>query len=469
MGSRVRAGVLALTILSSLVGCGSGGSGGPTADNGEPELAGERVPAGFDSWGQLFDVQAGLDRAADRLAAVAEQPRDTGYAGTITEPTTRTLRLFWKGALPEQVAKLVEELRTTVSVKVQPASFTRAQLMAALDKIAASVVAQPGNGITSIAPAPDGSALQVSVAAATQPADLVAKLGVAVKVQVTTGVRPVLIRGTSPRSDQPPYWGGAEWISSGAALNHDLGWCTTGFAVRQSGVTKMLAAGHCANDADVASFLRTRLGTVEQKDARFDTLLIRGANNFTGSFYTNTGLRADGQNRGVLGAEPNHNGDMVCMSGSFSGARCGAIVTAIDCAIPIYGDASDGSGRQVIVGVVRQLVRAWGLRGSLAGTGYKGALAGNGDSGGPVYVPRGRDSFEQLGMARGILEAIDTGPNDIYKTACPGAPSSPTRICASLVYYVDLARTLQRYQATIEYGPSVVGNPECVAQRLCRG
>ncbi len=194
---------------------------------------------------------------------------------------------------------------------------------------------------------------------------------------------------------------------------------------------------------------------VEQNNPTFDTLLIKGNNNFAGFIYTSIGTRADGLvfNRSVTDVTPSHRGDMVCMSGGFSGSRCAAQVIVTGWIEPDYRPDANAPTGMVIDHWVHGLVLAQGINGHI--------LAGNGDSGGPVYAPL-TVGPHGMAIAKGILERIDPGGEG----PCPGVPTSPTRACSSFVKYVDMAPTLQRYHAAIVFGPYVLSakDLQCIKQ-----
>jgi hypothetical protein len=53
------------------------------------------VPAGFDSWTEVFDVQERMNMAADQIRDAAQT--DSGLSGIVAAPESRRLTVYWKG------------------------------------------------------------------------------------------------------------------------------------------------------------------------------------------------------------------------------------------------------------------------------------------------------------------------------------------------------------------------------------
>ncbi|MFI8106061.1 hypothetical protein [Streptomyces sp. NPDC086023] len=354
------------------------------------------VPGGFASWADLMALQKKLDAAADRITAT----RAEGYAGIVTAPENRELRLYWKGTLPAPVRSLVADIRRSVPVRVLPAAHTERALQAE----AARLIRQPG--VLSAAPDADGSGLTVATAG-TAAAD-----GLTASVPLRrTAERPAPV---SRGADTSPYWGGARWNG-----------CSTGFAViTGTGTSAMLSAGHCAdNGATARTGGGITMGPVSGTDKTRDTLLINATS--AGRIYDG-GVGTGEFSKPVAGARRSYTGDWLCDSGAYSGAVCNIQVKA--------------TGQWINIGYsVGPVVRAEQVD--------HVAPVGNGDSGGPVFELDWPDHPERV-IAKGTNTAIDLNT----QAACQGVPESTSRRCAWRFYYADVIGALTSYGARIATG-----------------
>lgn len=348
------------------------------------------VPGGFRTWGELRAEQQRLNAAADKIVAA----NGNGFAGIVAAPENRELRVYWAGKAPE---KLIKDVGQAVPVKVLPAAYSEKQLLTE----AAKVVKQ--TGVTSVAPKVDGSGLAVSTKDGARSA-----LASSVPVDVTTAAPETI---ASRGNDSPPYWGGAKW-----------GGCSTGFAVWHNGVTKMLSAGHCANNGWGAydgggDFM----GYVEHDNDAFDRLLI---NTWSAGRVYDGGVGVNEFSKPVAYAAHSYVGNWVCASGAYSGAWCGIQVKQVNVTLWV--------GYYIFQTVMAEQVN--GI-----------APVGNGDSGGPVFDLTPDWNYD---IAKGTNTAIDLGA----QTTCQGTPGSATRRCAWRFYYVDVVHSLNAYGAAIVTG-----------------
>ncbi|MEU7909253.1 hypothetical protein [Actinoplanes sp. NPDC049118] len=355
-------------------------------------------------WQALMAVQERLNAAGTAILASAERlPDGGGYAGIVAAPHTRTLKVFWHGEPPAAVAAAVGAARRGVPVQVLPAAYSRAALQRAVRRL----VADPA--VTVASPNPDGSGVTVRV---TGTAALSAAAA-GVPVTVEHGPAPVLTAGK--QDDESPYYGGARWRRDGT------GGCSTGFAVRHGGVGKLLSAGHCAaNGQSAEDGGGDTMGPVGNDVNARDTLMIRAtsAGHIYVGDYDSTTTRAVG---GFSGSFP---GNLVCRSSSYSNETCRILVTRIDQTLH--------AGGYTIFPIVEaeQLEHA--------------AAAGAGDSGGSVFAYRSTD-------AKVTAFGTVTG-GDVGNTAVPCTGITGTRVCAWRLYYVDIAKTLTHYGATLVTG-----------------
>ncbi|MBW4718275.1 S1 family peptidase [Saccharothrix obliqua] len=369
-----------------------------------PASPGEVVPGGFGSWAELLAVQARLDVAADQVVALGGE----GFAGTVTAAENRELRVYWKGVLPPDTADLVTRLRGEVPVSVLPAPYSGRELSAEAARLIGLA------GVTSVAREHDGSGLVV----ATREEAAWSALSSAVPLRRTTSTPVPASRG----ADTPPYWGGARWSSP-------TGQCSTGFAVRVGGASRMLSAGHCANNGERArSGGGLDMGEVSGKDEGHDRLLIHADS--AGRVYDG-GVGTGEFSKAVGGARANHVGDWLCTSGAFSGVRCGSRVTAVGLSVRIQRP----DGTEYVISPVAAAEQVDRL----------GAV-GNGDSGGPVFDLSGPDPDHPI--AKGTLSAIDLSAEAL----CQGVPAGEGRRCAWRFFHIDVVDSLTAYNATIATG-----------------
>jgi hypothetical protein len=362
-------------------------------------LDGQAVPAGFASWAELLKVQQRLNAGAERITTAAGQGADSGFAGLVADPTTRQLRVFWKGQAP---ASLISAARAAVPVSVLPAKYSVRELTAA----ATRMLAKAGGKITSVGPRPDGAGLLVGTQDGLADAASYADVPVTVEtgVSATAGTR---------WNDSPPWWGGGAWRNANTG-----GGCSTGFAVWHGGVARMLSAGHCGVANQVATDPTGQtIGTILQKNVGTDTLIINGAS--SGRVFNNSTNAAGNVvsefSNPVIGSVASQVGNFVCSSGAYSGTRCSIRVVARNLCINVTG-----------VGLVCNQVRAEQIAHTNA--------AGNGDSGGPVEIVNPNNTTQV--SATGTFTAFDATNTTV---PCTGyVPSGGGRSCAWRIYYEDI-------------------------------
>lgn len=196
-------------------------------------VAAEPVPGGFGSWSQLFTTQDRMNAAGARVTALGRADARSGYAGIVADPTTRELRVYWKGKAP---ADLAATAASAVPMRVLPAAYSERELQAAATRL----LARAGDRVTMVGPRADGAGLLVGTAGAAIPAAEWA----GVPVTLETGVAP---RAATRLNDAPPWSGGARWRNATRG-----GQCSTGFGIRQAGLNRILTAAHCGETGDLA-------------------------------------------------------------------------------------------------------------------------------------------------------------------------------------------------------------------------
>jgi len=390
-------------VMAGQVSAAAGSPKPPLPPPPTAELPGARVvPGGVSSWAELMSVQQRLDTAAQRIADIG----DKDYTGIVVSAEKDTLTVYWKGGRPSgAAAAAVDAARDAGSVRVLPARYSEKEMLAAADRVVRV------GGVAAVTPKVDGSGLTVSVGPGIRPAvPLTSEVPI---TRVDTAQQPQL---ASRGDDSPPYWGGARWYSP-------LGGCSSGFAISIAGASKMLSAGHCANNGDTAVDGGGQvMGTVSGVDKGHDRLFI---NTWSAGRIYDGGVGTGEFSKPVVGAAHSFVGDWLCTSGAYSGARCNEQVKAVN--------------QTIYVGYyITQLVMAEQVDHTNA--------VGNGDSGGPVFSLYWADYNKVI--AKGTNTAIDTST----QVPCTGVPTGGGRICAWRFYYVDVVNSLNAYGASIITG-----------------
>jgi hypothetical protein len=342
-----------------------------------------------------------------RLDATAEKilgAKDRKFAGIVVAAESNQLKIYWKGGHPSKIAaKVIEEAQQSASIQVYDAKYSLAELQAEATKVASA------GGVTAVSPNADGSGLSVSMKPGLRSAPITPKVPI-------TQIDNAEPQGAYSRGDDSaPYWGGARWSTVS-------GGCSTGFAIRIAGVSRMLSAGHCASNGQVASDGGGQvMGTVGGDSNAYDRLYINTSS--AGRIYDG-GVGVGEFSKPVVGAAHSFVGNWLCTSGGYSGARCNEQVTAVN--------------QTINVGyLIYQTVRAEQVNHTNA--------VGNGDSGGPVFALAANPNTV---IAKGTVTAIDLST----QVACTGLPATATRHCAWRFYYVDVVNSLNAYGAQIVTG-----------------
>lgn len=353
------------TLLAGSVGAAPAGAalGLPSAAASQPLAAPtgaapllDRLPA--DVRDRMI-AQIPLVDAASVLRTAVEQGAPRGYAGIGLMDDHVTL--WWKGALPADIARAVAAARRTAPVEVVGATYARAELKQAAVKLNRAVTADRTDAAHAVRSRADGAGIEVIV-------DDVA--GAKLPKLPTTGVRTRIVErdrmvARSRYSDAGPFDGGITIGTTGP-------WCTAGFGVRDvtSGAGYLLTAEHCGSIGQPwyngwVGSPETGSGTlvgysVDSNDDH-DTMLIStpspGDHIYVGGQHDEVRAR-------VVGWTPVFPGQYLCQSGYTSAGAVGGPV----CNLRVdfhYDDIED-------------LVEATQLDGEDA--------ARPGDSGGPVYL-----------------------------------------------------------------------------------
>jgi hypothetical protein len=271
----------------------------------------EPPPAGFSSWEELSDTQDRLNGAADEILSSTSP----GYAGLVAAPETRELTVYWKGAVPADVQDRARQ--TGVPVKFVSARFSAVELAEEVARLAADP------RVFTAGPNVDGSGTTATVGS---DADRDAVLADAqLPLSVSVDRKPSLLYDR--QNDISPYWGGARWDNRSTGS-----YCSTGFSVNFFGQQKMLTAGHCGSNGNIA-----RIGNATQPNTTLsldvnprDTLMIDRpvGRSFDGRIY-NGGIYSSSSLK-VIGPQSDYVGNLICTDGARTGEHCNARVTAVN-------------------------------------------------------------------------------------------------------------------------------------------
>lgn len=301
-------------------------------------------------------AQAPLVDAANVIRTAVERAPDRGYAGIglVDDHVT----LWWKGALPADIAVAVAAARRTAPVEVAGATYSRAELRKAAARLTPVVEADPTDASHSVKLRTDGSGIDIAV-------DYT--LGAKLPKLPATGVRTRFVERErmverSRTNDAAPFDGGA-------AIGVTTPWCTAGFGVRNAdtGAGYILSAAHCGEmdtiwhtGWDTTTGTGTLIGYTVDVNEDHDTMIIStsapGDHIYVGGQHDE--IRAQ-----VVGWTEVFPGQKLCQSGYTSAGVLGGPI----CNLRVeyhYDDRED-------------LVEATQL------DGYDSARGG--DSGGPVY------------------------------------------------------------------------------------
>ncbi len=356
-------------------------------------LPGTAVPGGFASWAELYEFQGRLNAAAEQLLAAG----GAGTASIVADPTSRQLQVYWYGQLPDAVRAITAKL--AVPVRFGSARYPLSELVAEATRLTAD------SRLASVAPAPDGSGLRMTLIRrelAAGQADLVATARVPVSVSV--GVRPTATAGR--QADTAPFWGGSRYI-------HGSNGCSSGFSLSvgdRPTDNYAITAGHCGAlfDPFTVPGQPDPTGQMFGAAACRDNLLL-GYTPQTVTPRIYTGPFDSLSSAQVVGAAPDLVGNMVQTGGASSGEHFGIQVQSVDTFAAFPGIPCAAVGPLTFAAYPTST-----------------CAAAPGDSGGPVYTYSGPDV-----VARGTITGGFVGT-----ASCPGVVPNGS----SSVYYAPLLR-----------------------------
>lgn len=375
-----------------------------------------------------MDRNEGHGRAVLTALGVSDTPAASGYAGSVTDPTTGEVTVWWNGPMPanERAAMAAADKGSGKVTVHDDAPYSRYELasriLANRDALAGSVLSIPredGAGIVVIVPPGDGFDKAAAAAALDVPVTYVED-----DLDLVNGPR---------QNSSSPWWGGAMMISSGGNV------CSTGFAVLSGVEGRLLSAAHCDtsgnvrwNNGNLSNPTRlTPGGSAVSVILSMDSMLINPDNGTRGRVHTG-GIYSDGtQWKGVSGTATNNVGQSVATGGANSGQHRGLV---------IFDDAySNSCNGYSCTGI--------GARNS--GT----LVVVGGDSGGPVYHTNSDGTLTAKGIIKGAPKSRHVSCTSSDYRFDPGTETwdgSTHRRCYDTVVYMPIRPLLNAWNVVIE-------------------
>jgi streptogrisin D len=287
-----------------------------------------------------MQAQAPYSRAAKQIQMTIVTTGARGYAGIAIG--SKSVKLWWHGAVPADVAKAIDRARRSVPVQVKHAAHSRLELKAAAAALVQAMASDPASrlhrveipvdgsrviavvekGSTGALLSADGTRLRTSTAPTGRSVSLVGRSGI--PIRVVEGARMHLADGPATRWNDG--WCGSTpctFSGGGAIQSNDGGWyCTAGFGVRIGGQDYMLTAGHCGRPG--GSFDNGNdslwMGYGAAENVGHDLLLLVSN---VDHWMWDGGATTNNFVKDVIGWDWARAGESVCLSGATSGVQCG--------------------------------------------------------------------------------------------------------------------------------------------------
>jgi hypothetical protein len=327
----------------------------------------------------LMRAQLPLVRAADTIRTAGTKGR-SGYTNVTISVPQHLVTVYWKGAVPAQMARLLSGLRSaSVHIAVRPSRYTARQMTAELRRLEASRARYAARGLflDAFRPRVNGTGITVSISARTGFRHAMTAARASLRAGSPIPLRFGHLSKLTPAhrlEDLPLHWAGARIIN---VQGNDS--CTTGFPMQRTsdGRTFITTADHCdSNDGHQVNEqwwdwigphdTNHRMGEAWYHTAPLDIAYIRPPNGWVAGITYDGGVAESNDfSKNVVGVGGNLTGAYVCSSGSWTGVHC---------SIKTLG------GEVVWIPEDNSYVSLW------VGNQTAGATAaGEGDSGGPVF------------------------------------------------------------------------------------
>lgn len=368
---------------------------------GEPPQPDATAPAG--------------DASTDVAAWATSHWEEDGYGKVVVDEDNATVRIFWKGEPPADVAERDGEIVDGVTVELVSSTYSDEDLSV----VGREVLNDNGDTVIYTHPNEDLSGLVVAVDE-TATASARAKVA-APNIAAQTDV-PVKVIEDEPWEDATRWNDSAPW-QGGSILNFSGNGCSSAFtAVKPNGTGRLISAAHCGSKGGVVrDGAGQRIGVVSNRARAYDALLVDPDAGTIGKVFGGPWNAGPGHSRyqhWVGGAAAPAQGQRVCTSGAVSGEHCKLRIRRTGVWKKCAGGANcQGFISKNTVGRVAMAV---------------------GDSGGPVYIKR---SDGRVG-ARGV---ISKGSKWV---TCGSTATSTT--CYNKVFSIGIHKIERRFGISIE-------------------
>lgn len=395
----VVAGVAALLILGAAAPAGADPGATPPKDP-TPTKSGQGVPDASDAYQSMLSVlgakgMTDQEDLNDFKTWLITRPNvfDQGFYESAVSIPDRKMTLQWHGSSPLQAQAVAEGARRGLKVVIKSVSYTRDSVERAM-----KLLLDPKNSarlggftVTSVAgPTVENDQLTVAglfpAKTTTTAADISsAAPAMAPAAKSLTGLDATFTVGHAsiPYTTRSTDVGAKN--AGGMIRGSSGGGCTSGFAIKRSGLTWTTTARHCTDASWRSWDLNTadsQYGNSYTADAGTGNRMLTG----DGFYWMFDGAwnNASGYHKTVNGLADVSQGSAVCSSGANSGVHCNLIVDNM------VESFNDGFGSYSSIRVHAQ----------------SGIAGAHGDSGGPILIPvSGGVYVKAVGMLQGSNEA----------------------------------------------------------------
>jgi hypothetical protein len=411
------------------------GPGVTSSKDPTPTKSGQGVPDGVDVFEAMKSTlglegmknQEDLNAFKTWLISLPDVV-DQGFYESAVSIADRTMTLQWHGDSPLQARAVAEGTRRGLTVVIKHVSYTRASVDRAM-----SLLLDPTNSdklgglhVTSVA-GPTDENDQLTVAGtltgkvATTAADISSRVpSMAPAAKALTGLDATFTLGGQSIPYTTRSTDTSAFNAGGMMRGSDGSGCTSGFAIKRSGLTWTTTARHC----DAASWTAWNLssssyGSRYTADAGTGNRMLTGDGfywMFDGAWNNSTGYH-----KTVWGLADVSKGSSICSSGANSGVHCGLIVDNM------VESFNDGYGSFSSIRVHAQ----------------SGIAGAHGDSGGPMLIPASDGTHV---WAVGMLQ----GSNETQTSNC-GSLRIATQ-CSAYVEFTSERVFLNNMGATLYTG-----------------